>query len=267
MHKIFNEMFSKSPYEIINNDYYYDTFNMPQLKNPVGYKELYEFKINVLLENDFFHITKRTQKFNEVPELVRACQELSDSNKPFMEIGCGEGMGFVPHIIKMNPQISCLATDIDAFLIGCWRLVINDKLSEYNISLAAFDNDNMPIKNNALDYVTSYFGINKITQINEIYRILKPGGCAIIMHSYDDVQTELLNKMKANDPFKSAGFEIEVRENYFDKISPDSIVKIVNYEVINNSITHFRIIEKTAEDCYGAKINKKGFFYILRKPN
>lgn len=76
------------------------------------------------------------------------------------------------------------------------RSRVNHDLSEYNIKLASFNNCDIPIKDNSPDYITSTFGIGSVVydnaphtffdipvdkekSINEVYRILKPGGCYI----------------------------------------------------------------------------------------
>lgn len=105
-----------------------------------------------------------------------------------------------------------MVTDIYAPSIRSYREYIDRNMTEYNINLASFDNYDIPIKDNSLDYVTSTGGIGgsadgvnaqtfgKEKAISEVYRILKPGGCYVTLESSE-----------WHDQFMAAGFQAETR--------------------------------------------------------
>jgi Methylase involved in ubiquinone/menaquinone biosynthesis len=136
---------------------------------------------------------KGSEKIDEFEEIIN---KIAHDNKPFLDIASCEGMGFVPFIVKKNPEIPCLVTDIDGHLIKCLNIYAKKELADYNINFASFDNSDIPIKNESLDYITSNQGITSSAQkpaagsannafqnsagkekiIAEVFRILKPGG-------------------------------------------------------------------------------------------
>lgn len=223
MDKVFMEMFSKRPDEIIDGDYYYhlpyhDDWTAAATKmlgiSPEEHKEMREraksnirqdFKlrwekkaldgeIDYFWDEPWIKIFKGENKDLKVFDMIR---KIASEGNPFMDIASSESMGFAPYLIKMNPEIPCLVTDIDATIVKNLRSCIDEFLPEYNISLASFDNLDMPLRDNSLDCITGVYGISSssgmipsdnakinINQysagrekpISEVYRVLKPGG-------------------------------------------------------------------------------------------
>ena len=141
-------------------------------------------------------------------ELDKASKKIADEGKAFMDISSGTNMGLIPYIAKMNPKIPCLATDIYAHVMKCWRVYKDRNLADYNIHFASFDNYDIPLRDNSLDCVTSTFGItssapegdsaraHKITigsekAISEVYRVLKPGGRLVTVETGMDWDFDL----------------------------------------------------------------------------
>jgi hypothetical protein len=48
---------------------------------------------------------------------VEIINEIASEGKPFMDIASSESMGFAPYLIKMNPEMPCLVTDINEAVI------------------------------------------------------------------------------------------------------------------------------------------------------
>lgn len=133
---------------------------------------------------------------NKDAKFVEIINKIAVENKPFMDIASSYTMGLASYIVKMNPKIPCLVTDIDQQEIKYLRRYVSELLPEYNISLASFDNFDIPIKDQSLDYITGICGIGSSCGkpenesmknnspvfpdnekvIHEVYRILKPGG-------------------------------------------------------------------------------------------
>lgn len=210
-----------------------------------------DWMISVLIE-----VENGFSKINEILGKIAA------ENKPFIDISSSDSWGFIPFIAKLNPQIPCMATDIYAHLIRCQRIFLSSDLPQYNINLACFDNNNIPIKSNALDYITSTFGIissasndaasnfinlvvGKEKTINEVYRVLKPGGRFVTIennmewkfdltiireacnrrgklfgtYTYNEIaeMAEEWNKVKElslHGQFVESGFQVEIEEKY-----------------------------------------------------
>jgi ubiquinone/menaquinone biosynthesis C-methylase UbiE len=227
MDKIFAEKFSKQPDEIINGDYFYHSqwyaeasakASIEILKIPLEEKQKQdaeawrtwrgaEFKLESNTLNGVFDphhkplwLISMYEK-DRFSKLSKILNKIASEGKPFMEISCSVSMGLSLFIVNINPQIPCLVTDIDTHDINCLRLYrINRHLAECNINLAAFDNYNIPIKDNSLDYITSIRGISDIGSdnspnnfdkltvgkeqpISEVYRILKPGACFVTVET------------------------------------------------------------------------------------
>jgi len=230
MDKIFAEMFAKEPDEIINGDYFYHLSYhkewMAELNKLVGVSLEEQDKRTKSVTEHFFcdrfpNITlqgkvhgyhderwvENIKGKNKDIKIAEIFNQIIFGNKPFMEIASGSGMGITPYIIKMNPKIPCLVTDITTSVIKYLRLFINKNSTEYNVNFASFDNLDMPLKNESLEYITSYQGItssvgkpaeksyrypaNKEKSIAEVYRVLKPGGYFITLESNEECDYDL----------------------------------------------------------------------------
>jgi SAM-dependent methyltransferase len=230
MDKRFAEIFAREPYKIIDGDYF--DF-IPHNENlPDDVKQYLESAADNLLgmESPVFvpssfktHWERRSQdNFNPFVlwheayeatgglfEIREIFKKIAAEGKPFMDIGSNISWGLVPFIAKINPRIPCLVTDVNEPFMKSARKFLKNNLTDYNISIACFDNHDMPIKDNSLDYVTStngiaggdYYGdVDAEKQISEVYRILKPGGCYVTISN-----SEMYEK------FMAAGFQEEFK--------------------------------------------------------
>lgn len=351
MDKKFEEIFSRQPDEIIDGAYLYHNLwyekelaeisimmntSIEELRKQreeswfqkQGFKTFWEYKtfynssdlidksplLMAMYENI---IAMREKKINKI------LNKIAIENKPFMEISCGDSMGLFPFIVKINPQIPCLITDIDIHMMKHINMFINSNLPKNNINIAAFDNYDIPIKNNSLDYIVSIRGITDISSsddtssnffkltvgkekaINEIYRILKPGGHFVTIelnekwkfnsekihkaykrygklfevYTYDDIK-EIQNKLKAPswyEQFTDSGFQIKVEEKYPQKISKQEIkvmfynlintIKLTNREKENFDLLMNRENFDEIANNYGIEFFQEEIFYVLRKEN
>lgn len=266
MNKIFADLFSKPPQEIIENDYYY---NADSEGDQFDEKDE-EYWLNGGFKSSWDE--ERRQHWREEIFSLRdyASSQIADDGKPFMEIACGPGMGLTPMILQKNPQIPCLATDACSRLIKAWRYYINRNLTEYNISLASFSVLNIPAKDNSLDYVTSAIGISstrngedgQVQAIKEIFRILKPGGYFVA------VENEWTDYSKIDEVFKLWG-----KGNYYKKPETSWNDKFVSagFQIASEDKNYFRKLTKSdndlgeAADKFNIEIGMKFTLYLLRK--
>jgi len=204
------KIFSREPDEIVNGDYFYrvqwyeeacakvrDKLNhdaQSSLDYGWRYKSLQGEFDPALFDEPWITSIKGKDKDPKFADIIN---KIAADDKLFMDIASSGGMGFAPYIIKLNRNKPCLITDIDAGTMKSLRSCINahDELSKYTISIASFDNSDMPIKDNSLDYITSIDGIvssfgrdgytkanlfqksiGREKAIGEVYRVLKPGG-------------------------------------------------------------------------------------------
>ena len=198
----FNDLFSRNPHEIIDNDYYYnadddgDNFDEADEKGWLNgrFKSNWEGKL---------------QGRGEISKICgEIAAQIAGDGKPYLEIVCGPGMGLTPSILAQNPNLPCLASDACSRLIKAWRQYINiSELKQHNISLASFSAFDIPLKDNSLDYVTSFLGIGstrsgldgQMQALREVYRILKPGG------SFVAIEGEFVDMAKVDEVFKRWG--------------------------------------------------------------
>ena len=90
---------------------------------------------------------------------------------------------------KKAPAVTLCDINLEMLLMGRNKLIDRGYLSRINFVVG--DGMFLPIKSNAFDYCTMAFGIRNIPDIvatlNEVYRVLKPGGKFICMEfSYPD---------------------------------------------------------------------------------
>ena len=244
MDKIFAEIFSKEPPYILEGDYFYFNPYYEEMSDDI--REHYEKIVKkqsegssrisgrtwrTLWEERTFQREPPTDKVNwgtnirefgkmyeainnGVSKINEVFGKIAAESKPLMDISSCNSFGLIPFIVKMNPQVPCMATDMEAPVMRFMRTRVNRDLSEYNISLASFDNRDIPIKDNSLDYVTSTFGIGSVLYdnaphtffsvpvdrekpIKEVYRILKPGGCYVAIEHYHDWKFDLAKTREA----------------------------------------------------------------------
>jgi len=181
MDRTFKNMFIDNADDTSNGYYFYNVEDEPCETDP----------FDELKGKDAWNCRKPKEVFGITADLEKVLSRIANENKPFLEISCGNYMGLTPFILKRNPEIQCLVTDIDDTIINGWQEFIDNPLNglqRYNISLARFDNCDMPIKGGSFDYVTCTLALNWLYNkskdkfnkaLKEIHRILKKDGCLV----------------------------------------------------------------------------------------
>jgi len=166
------------------------------------------------------------------------CKQAAELNLPIMELACGPGMGLLPDIYAINPNIKATAIDACPILIEHWSEFIWENAPGTGIQFASFNAADMPIAEHSVDVITSfigfgslrYAGANQLGGINEAYRVLKPGGRVfaielefedrgIIQHVFDKWGRENWFKndnLTWRQRFEQSGFIVE-QENFINR--------------------------------------------------
>lgn len=240
----------------MNNKFLKKPFNNILIKDPVEYKNgiLYfgselegdqfnEDDINIWVKKGGF--ANRWQNkgiLNEYKndKYMELCKKAGDYNLPILDIASGPGLGLIPDIYSYNKNIHFLATDGCPILVEKWNEYFIKNEPNVNIQFISLDVNNMPIKDDSIDIITSNIGLSSIRNIvndrmlsvNEIYRVLKPGGYIFtIENEFEDkvVIQKVFDlwrkdnwfkneKMTWHERFEKAGFKIESEKLHFRRI-------------------------------------------------
>lgn len=185
------------------------------------YQEMYELE-----ETYWWHVAKRM--------LVKKLLSLyinDYSNKKLVDIGCGTGK-FLQEMNVWQDWQALLGLDgsDEAIKFTKERKIAQVKKADFETKL--------PIKSNSYDVVTSLDVVEHINDdqhlIHEFYRVLKPGGIAIItvpahqwLWTYWD---EMLghyrrhNKQSVSRLFNNAGFTIEKLSYFYSYLLPIALI-------------------------------------------
>jgi SAM-dependent methyltransferase len=198
------------------------------------------------------------------------CKQVATLNLPIMEISCGPGLGLLPDIITMNPNVNCLATDACSSVVLEWNKFISDKDATENISFASFDTTNMPIHSNSIDVITSYIGLSSIRcpgedgmkGVNETYRVLKPGGYLFT------IENTWKDRKAIHEVFDLWGRDCWYRDN---ELSWHDKFQKANFKIIDEKLQETRVLTPQDNELgeiayrFGIEIGMEYRAYILRK--
>ncbi|MGI6744517.1 MAG: hypothetical protein ACOX4O_12790 [Eubacteriales bacterium] len=223
-------IFNRNPDEIVGSDYFYrtnfdETINkilssLNPANNKLPYSSLQEYhelkdsdiKRNFLDGwNQRFYGTAQTSPYApwlDEPRFREISAQIAGDGELFLDIASDFSMGMAPYILRLNSDVPCYVSDIDERTMRTLRECLQKYLPEYKISVVSFDNNDMPIHDNSLKYVTSIDGVTSSTQksdeytvmsyclgsekvISEIYRILKHGGYFITCEQSFDCDYDL----------------------------------------------------------------------------
>ena len=98
-----------------------------------------------------------------------------------LEIGAGPGGGFMPHVLRSDPEASVVVTDLIPGVLAEWKRFLDAELGSPNLWYAACDFTALPFPDGVFDTVADGGGIanaigDKKAALREAYRVLKPGG-------------------------------------------------------------------------------------------
>lgn len=151
---------------------------------------------------------------------------------PFLEkvkgrtVDVATGMGQLLNRITDGRPAEIIATDIDPNILLSTKREMDER-NVKGVSYVATDARHLSFRDSIADYVTSFSGINNITDtkavLKEIFRIMKPGGTFLMMEAFVDDNTnsaDLADDYGLKDAYimdrlltilKDTGFSIKTR--------------------------------------------------------
>jgi ubiquinone/menaquinone biosynthesis C-methylase UbiE len=210
-----------------------------------------------------------TEYQNEVYHTL--CHKAAERSLPVMDIACGPGLGLIPDIYAVNPDINFLATDACSVIVEKWSEFFSAKKPKPNIDFAAFDACNMPINDNSIPIISSNIGFgslrtagsDQINGLTEAFRVLKPGGFIFTIEK-EFADRDMIQKV----------FDLWGQPNWFakDKMTWHERFEKIGF-IIDSEEIHLRknerhnwvLAEKAVEFGFdGIETISKA--YVLRKP-
>lgn len=214
MNVLFDAMLKKRPNRSIRGDYYYRIPWIEEERQKYGSwtesEEESERKEQYGRDSFLAHYHSRTldgREFWMTAPVLRLMKELASSEPPVVDLCSSERMGMLPYLLQLNPRLHCLAQDVDEYALARLRRRLDEFLPELDVSLASFDNLDLPFADNAVPCITgsgfvthcgmnrnfscppdvetleafraasdAFFASLEQRAMEEVYRVLQPGG-------------------------------------------------------------------------------------------
>lgn len=131
-------------------------------------------------------IKQNWQTAQEHPDPIRARtgQRIASLGGVILETGAGPGGGFMPYILRHDPDATVIINDLSPTVVSEWQRLLSRELTSPNLYFAAFDFTCMPLKDNCIDVISDGGGIgntigSRAAALRECFRVLRPGGTLI----------------------------------------------------------------------------------------
>lgn len=157
------------------------------------------------------------------PYMDKVGEEIASYDGIILEIGAGPGGGYMPYVLKANPDATIIINDLSPTVVKEWKSLLNKTLESPNIYYAVFDFCNMPFKDNCIDIISDGGGIGncegvKAKVLKEAYRVLKPGGKLITSTGFVNKET------LASLPVEAKKILLEKRPDVFEDLYEDTVL-------------------------------------------
>lgn len=150
-------------------------------------------------------------------------KQIATSDGIILEIGAGPGGGYMPFILKANPDATIIISDLSPTIVREWKAHLDKTLDSPNLYYAAFDFCNMPFRDNSIDIISDRGGISncegiKAQALKEAFRVLKPGGKLITSTGF--VNRDTLSSL----PTEVQRILKEKRPDIFEDLYEDTVL-------------------------------------------
>jgi len=146
-------------------------------------------------------------------------RRILQADGPIVEIAVGPGGGVAPLLLDLKPDAHVVMNDLGLWPLREWQKLARRKGCWPNLCFAQFDATQMPIASDSVPTVASQSGITNVTPsrhtaLQEVFRVLRPGGTFYGWEADIDVQTTPASPPDAMETFKktfpdSLGFHFE----------------------------------------------------------
>lgn len=159
----------------------------------------------------------------EDPHMDGVGRQIASCTGIILEIGVGPGGGYMPYVLKSNPDAAIIISDVSPAVVREWKHFLDKTLGSPNLYYAVFDFCNMPFMDNSIDIISDGGGIGncegiKAKALKEAYRVLKPGGKLITSTGFVNKET------LASIPEEAQRILMEKRPDVFEDLYEDTVL-------------------------------------------
>lgn len=190
---------------------------VPEQERDYNLKWAEEIKSGNWIKRNWDSSRADSSYMDEVGKQIASCDGI------ILEIGAGPGGGYMPHVLKANPDATIIISDISPTVVREWKSCLDKTIDSPNIYYAVFDFCNMPFKDNTIDIISDRGGIgncegSKEKALKEAFRVLKPGGKLITSTGFVNKET------LATLPEEAKRILLQKRPDVFEDLYEDTVL-------------------------------------------
>lgn len=166
----------------------------------------------------------KSSRENAYMDRDRIGKQIASCDGIILELGAGPGGGFMPYILKENPDAAIIISDLSPTVVREWKSFLDKALDSPNLYYAVFNFCHMPFKDNSIDVISDGGGIGnceegtKAEALKEAFRVLKPDGKLITATGF--VTKETLAAL----PEEAQRVLTEKRPDVFEDLYEDTVL-------------------------------------------